>query len=681
MSLFEELKRRRVFRLIAAYLVVAWLLVQVVTAIEEPLRLPDWFDTAVIVLLGLGFPIAVIISWVYDVTPDGVVRDDGSRAMPSGIDYGKIALVAVLILSAFLVGNFIADTSPQSPVITERTQSFEPRQFEIGLGQLLSGANDWASTVALTPDDQSIVFHATSDGKDQLFVRPLGNLDVSGIDGTEGATNSFAISPDGEWIAFYSGTDQFLKKISISGGIPIPLGKPDSQVRHIAWGDSGTIVFQEVRYTGLRQISSAGGPIESISTADEGLTQKQPSFIPNSDSLLIAVGERGQSANSLDQIAILQPGGKPELISIQGSSPRILPQGLLVYFNRNALWATKFDLDKYEILGEPKPIVNDVSYSRMALYDVSADGALVYRRNSARGNNELVWVDRQGNEEAIAIRTSRYCCPEVSPDGDTLAVTMDTPYLPDIWTYSLKDYSAVRQTEEETRETSLLWSPNGQYLYFEQQLNGGVYRLSVNDHGPVEKLSKVNAHWYPYSISSDGRNIFVSEFRSGVGDGTNIAVLDIENNRPFTRLLESDIWESHPAISPDGGTLAYMLRRNEESEIFVRPYPMNGGEARRVSGRGAWLPEWNVDESELFYWDVDDDAMFAVELDTSDSITASPPRRLFGTESYVFDVVGNFDYDPTRDKFLMVKKPPPGTEPDEFIYMQNWLALISDDAK
>jgi hypothetical protein len=63
MSFFSEIKRRKVFRLAAAYIVIAWVIIQVVTAIEDPLQLPGWFDTAVIVLLGLGFPIAV--------SPDG----------------------------------------------------------------------------------------------------------------------------------------------------------------------------------------------------------------------------------------------------------------------------------------------------------------------------------------------------------------------------------------------------------------------------------------------------------------------------------------------------------------------------------------------------------------------------------------------------------------------------------
>ena len=109
MSFLNEIKRRKVFRLAAAYIVIAWVIIQVVTSIEEPLQLPDWFDTAVIVLLGLGFPIAVMLSWAYDVTPEGVVREDtGERApAPLQFDYGKVALGVVLLLGGF-VGALLA---------------------------------------------------------------------------------------------------------------------------------------------------------------------------------------------------------------------------------------------------------------------------------------------------------------------------------------------------------------------------------------------------------------------------------------------------------------------------------------------------------------------------------------------------------------------------------------------
>ncbi|MDX1405101.1 MAG: hypothetical protein R3192_11210 [Woeseiaceae bacterium] len=69
-----ELKRRKVFQVAVAYGVVAWLVMQVVDVVGEPLRLPDWLDSVVIVLLLAGFPVAVVIAWAFDLTSAGVVR-------------------------------------------------------------------------------------------------------------------------------------------------------------------------------------------------------------------------------------------------------------------------------------------------------------------------------------------------------------------------------------------------------------------------------------------------------------------------------------------------------------------------------------------------------------------------------------------------------------------------------
>lgn len=80
-----ELRRRKVFRVAAAYLVVAWLLVQVAGTTFEPLGLPPWALKLVIVVFALGFPIACVLAWAFDVTPRGVERtpSDGPRALPA----------------------------------------------------------------------------------------------------------------------------------------------------------------------------------------------------------------------------------------------------------------------------------------------------------------------------------------------------------------------------------------------------------------------------------------------------------------------------------------------------------------------------------------------------------------------------------------------------------------------
>ena len=62
-SFLAEIKRRKVFQVAVAYAVVAWLVVQVVDVVGEPLNLPDWLETVVIVLLFAGFAVAVVIAW------------------------------------------------------------------------------------------------------------------------------------------------------------------------------------------------------------------------------------------------------------------------------------------------------------------------------------------------------------------------------------------------------------------------------------------------------------------------------------------------------------------------------------------------------------------------------------------------------------------------------------------
>lgn len=69
---FQELRRRRVFRVAAAYAVVAWVVIEAASVIGPELMLPEWFTRAVILLAALGFPVALVLAWAYDVTPAGV---------------------------------------------------------------------------------------------------------------------------------------------------------------------------------------------------------------------------------------------------------------------------------------------------------------------------------------------------------------------------------------------------------------------------------------------------------------------------------------------------------------------------------------------------------------------------------------------------------------------------------
>jgi ketosteroid isomerase-like protein len=75
-SLFAELRRRNVFRVALTYAVVAWLLIQVASVFLPMLDAPAWIVTAFVVLLGLGFAVALFISWAYEMTPEGLKRTE-----------------------------------------------------------------------------------------------------------------------------------------------------------------------------------------------------------------------------------------------------------------------------------------------------------------------------------------------------------------------------------------------------------------------------------------------------------------------------------------------------------------------------------------------------------------------------------------------------------------------------
>jgi serine/threonine-protein kinase len=74
---FAELKRRKVYSVAVTYAVVGWLLIQVVTQVFPPFEIPNWAERLVIVAIMLGFPIALVLAWIYDFTRHGIVRTEG----------------------------------------------------------------------------------------------------------------------------------------------------------------------------------------------------------------------------------------------------------------------------------------------------------------------------------------------------------------------------------------------------------------------------------------------------------------------------------------------------------------------------------------------------------------------------------------------------------------------------
>ena len=112
-NFFAELKRRNVYKVAAAYAVVGWLLVQVATQVFPFLEIPNWVVRLVIALVAIGFPIALVIAWAFELTPEGLKRtedvDPSAEARTKSRVWIYVALLAALMsLGLFLLGRYTA---------------------------------------------------------------------------------------------------------------------------------------------------------------------------------------------------------------------------------------------------------------------------------------------------------------------------------------------------------------------------------------------------------------------------------------------------------------------------------------------------------------------------------------------------------------------------------------------
>lgn len=115
---FAELRRRNVYRVAAAYGVVGWLLIQIATQVFPFFDIPGWAIRMVIVVLLLGFPVALIIAWIYELTPQGLQRTDelGPAAQPVRRGLGRkidFVIIGVLVaIIAVMVWPYLRRTPP-----------------------------------------------------------------------------------------------------------------------------------------------------------------------------------------------------------------------------------------------------------------------------------------------------------------------------------------------------------------------------------------------------------------------------------------------------------------------------------------------------------------------------------------------------------------------------------------
>src|SRR5688572_16688246 len=139
-SFFAELKRRNVYKVAVAYAVFAWLLMQVATQLFPLFGIPNWAVRLVVLLLILGFPVALICAWAFEITPEGIKRAEDvapneSVTRRSGRKLMRITVVLAVAASALLAVRFlhplvtaplVSSSAPAATAIPEKSIAVLP---------------------------------------------------------------------------------------------------------------------------------------------------------------------------------------------------------------------------------------------------------------------------------------------------------------------------------------------------------------------------------------------------------------------------------------------------------------------------------------------------------------------------------------------------------------------------
>jgi len=542
--------------------------------------------------------------------------------------------------------------------------------------------------IAITPDGTHIVYRGGSSTQQaQLFVRAIDQLDARALPGIPPFIEPF-VSPDGQWIAFFTGST--IMKVSITGGPPIVLCTYRGDPRGASWGPDGTIVFATSDSTiGLQSVPAGGGEPKTMSTPDRAHGEVDdvfPYVLPGGKAVLFtvtstvsAVGQIGVLDLTTGQRKVLIRGGMQAhyVDPSSGSGP-----GYLVYAAGGTLRGVRFDLKRLEVISDPVPIVEQLMTASTgeANFALSKNGTLVYVPGGVGGGQSarrsLVWVDRKGKEEPIKAPPRAYMYPRISPDGTRVALDIRDQEN-DVWVWDLARETLTRLTFDPTQDRLGIWTPDGKRIIFSSERKGGasLFWQPADGTGTAEQLTTGSdtTVQFPGSVSPDGTRMVLRE--DGPKTGRDVSVLALDGKSKATPLIQTTFFEENPEISPDGHWLAYQSNDSGQDQIFVRPFPNVNGGRWQISTAGGTRPAWARNGKELFYLNPMRVLTTVPVKLTDTTFSAGNPSHVFETPYAVPQSARTYDVSPDGQRFLMIKDAEASaatTAPSGMVVVLNW---------
>ena len=513
-----------------------------------------------------------------------------------------------------------------------------------------------ARAVAVSPNGHTVAIagHRESERIDVLWIYEPGSQEATNLARTEGASFPFW-SPDGRSLGFFA--DGKLKKLNLDGG-PVQTLCDASTGRGGAWNKDGVILFTPsgTLGVGLYRISASGGTPTQVTVPDKTLNEdsnRWPLFLPDGIHYLYsAINLSGRRDLYSIYVGSLNSNEKRLVVKAKGNGAYAAP-GYLLFYRDQTLFAQHFDTRKFELTGEPVPVLTEVQFFPRiseAVFAASTAGLLVAQRNADSGASQLLWFDRKGQQIGVALNPGIYGNIMLAPNGRTVA--SDTTDLAsqntDIWTYDLETRSAKRLTFDPAIDSLPVWSPDGSRTVFasNRELKFDLYLKDTNGAQEEKVIPQDGPDRFPTDWSRDGKYVLY-------GRGPDLWFLTFPELRA-TQFLKAASTLKTGRFSPDGKWVAYSSNESGRWEIYVTSFPEAHGKWQ-VSNTGGDQPRWRGDGKELFYLSTDSKIM-AVPVKTGSNFDAGTPTALFQANPREMVATSElFSYDVSNDgqKFLV----------------------------
>ena len=330
-NFFTELKRRHVYRVAIAYAVVAWLLTQIATQVLPFFEIPNWAVRLVVLLLIIGFPVALVLAWAFDLTPEGIKRTDDVGSNEYRLRWSARKFVAMIVtiatVAAALLTFQLVRNKSVSPLQTTAASALAEKSIAV-----LPLLNESAG-----PDDEYF-----SDGLSEELIAALAQ--VNGLK-VIGRSSSFRFKHQKE------DSKVIGEKLGVSTLLEGTVRKQGDRVRIVAElvnAADGSELWSQTFDRELKDIFAVQAEI-----ADAVATSLEPTFLNAKDSR----GGNGPTKNVEAHNAYLQGHfyflrrsleDYLKAVSFFDQAIRLDPEYALAYAERSEAWSWIGDLKNEE---------------------------------------------------------------------------------------------------------------------------------------------------------------------------------------------------------------------------------------------------------------------------------------------------------------------------------------------